>query len=109
MYVGTEVIGICFEVIKEEYREKVKEMVSKHHEVVEITKEQIMDFCGNSLEVVNKDGDLMLVMSKRAYDAYNKEQIAALNKFYKKFIYADLSVIEKFGGGSARCMLSELF
>ena len=109
MYVGTEVIGICFEVIKEEYREKVKEMVSKHHEVVEITKEQIMDFCGNSLEVINNDGDLMLIMSKRAYDAYNKEQIAALNKFYKKFIYADLSIIEKFGGGSARCMLSELF
>ena len=109
MYVGTEVISICFEVIKEEHREKVKEMVSKYHEVVEITKEQIMDFCGNSLEVVNNDGDLMLVMSKRAYDAYNKEQIAALNKFYKKFIYADLSIIEKFGGGSARCMMSELF
>ena len=109
MYVGTEVIGICFEVIKKEYRKKVKEMVSKYHEVIEITKEQIVDFCGNSLEVLNNDGDLMLVMSKRAYGAYNKEQIAALKKFYKKFIYADLSVIEKFGGGSARCMLSELF
>lgn len=109
MYVGTEVIGICFEVIKEEHREKVREMVNKHHEVIEITKEQIMDFCGNCLEVKNSEGDLMLVMSKRAYDAYNKEQIAALNKFFRKFIYADLSVIERFGGGSARCMLSELF
>tara|TARA_X000000368_G_scaffold417788_1_gene415198 strand:- start:1990 stop:2889 length:900 start_codon:yes stop_codon:yes gene_type:complete len=109
MYVGTEVIGICFEVIKEEHRGKVREMVNKHHEVIEITKEQIMDFCGNSLEVKNSEGDLMLVMSKRAYDAYKKEQIAALNKFYRKFIYADLSVIERFGGGSARCMLSELF
>ena len=68
-----------------------------------------MDFCGNCLEVKNSEGDLMLVMSKRAYDAYNKEQIAALNKFFRKFIYADLSVIERFGGGSARCMLSELF
>jgi len=109
MYVGTNVIGICFEVIKEEYRDKVKEMARKHHEVVEITKEQIINFCGNSLEVVDNHGNQMLVMSKRAYDAYSKEQIAALNKFYKKFIYADLSVIERFGGGSARCMLSELF
>ena len=109
MYVGTRVIGVCFEVIKERYRDKVKEMVSRYHEVIEISKEQIMNFCGNSLEVVNKDGEQMLVMSKRAFDSYNKEQIAALNKFYKKFIYADLSVIERFGGGSARCMLCELF
>ncbi len=109
MYVGTEVIGICFEVIKEEYREKVKEMANRHHEVVEITKDQIMNFCGNCLEVCDNNGNLMLVMSKRAYGSYSQEQITKLNKFYKKFIYTDLSTIEKFGGGSARCMLSELF
>ena len=109
MFVGTDVIGICYEVIKSEYRELLKEKVSKYHTVMEISKEQILDFCGNALEAKDKEGNLYLIMSSRAYDALNHDQLNILNNFYKKIIHSDLPTIEKYGGGSARCMLSELF
>ena len=44
MYVGTSLIGICYEVIKEEYRDMVKEHIEKYHDVLEITKDQVLDF-----------------------------------------------------------------
>ena len=109
MFVGTDVIGICYEVIKSEYRELLKEKVSKYHTVMEISKEQILDFCGNALEAKDKEGNLYLIMSSRAYDALNHDQLNILIIFYKKIIHSDLPTIEKYGGGSARCMLSELF
>ncbi|MDA7735314.1 arginine deiminase-related protein [Gammaproteobacteria bacterium] len=109
MFVGTDVIGICYEVIKSEYRELLKEKVSKYHSVMEISKEQILDFCGNALEAKDKEGNLYLIMSSRAHDALNHDQLNILNTFYKKIIHSDLPTIEKYGGGSARCMLSELF
>ena len=109
MFVGTDVIGICYEVIKSEYRKLLKEKVSKYHTVMEISKEQILDFCGNALEAKDKEGNLYLIMSSRAHDALNHDQLNILNTFYKKIIHSDLPTIEKYGGGSARCMLSELF
>ncbi|MDA8865452.1 arginine deiminase-related protein [Gammaproteobacteria bacterium] len=109
MFVGTDVIGICYEVIKSEYRELLKEKVSKYHTVMEISKEQILDFCGNALEAKDKEENLYLIMSSRAHDALNHDQLNILNTFYKKIIHSDLPTIEKYGGGSARCMLSELF
>ena len=109
MFVGTDVIGICYEVIKSEYRELLKEKVSKYHTVMEISKEQILDFCGNALEAKDKEGNLYLIMSSRAHAALNHDQLNILNTFYKKIIHSDLPTIEKYGGGSARCMLSELF
>ncbi|MDA7709966.1 arginine deiminase-related protein [Gammaproteobacteria bacterium] len=109
MFVGTDVIGICYEVIKSEYRELLKEKVSKYHTVMEISKEQILDFCGNALEAKDKEGNLYLIMSSKAHDALNHDQLNILNTFYKKIIHSDLPTIEKYGGGSARCMLSELF
>jgi len=109
MFVGTDVIGICYEVIKSEYRELLKEKVSKYHTVMEISKEQILDFCGNALEAKDKEGNLYLIMSSRAHDALNHDQLNILNTFYKKIIHSDLPTIEKYGGGSASCMLSELF
>jgi hypothetical protein len=48
-------------------------------------------------------------MSSRAFAAYSEEQKSTLGKYYKEIIHADLPTIEKYGGGSARCMLNELF
>ena len=48
-------------------------------------------------------------MSSRAFEAYTKEQKAKLETYYKEIIHTDLKTIEKYGGGSARCMLNELF
>jgi len=53
MYVGQKIIGICFDVILPKYRQMVKEKVSRFHDVYEIEENQILDFCGNSLEARN--------------------------------------------------------
>jgi hypothetical protein len=109
MYAGQKVIGICFEVILPEYRDLVKSKVSRFHDVFEITENQIQDFCGNALEAKNDDDEYFLIMSSRAFAAYSEEQKSTLGKYYKEIIHADLPTIEKYGGGSARCMLNELF
>lgn len=109
MYVGQKVIGICLDVILPEYRDMVRSKVSKYHDVFEIKKDQILDFCGNALEAKNTEGEYFLIMSSRAFNAYSINQKTILAKYYKNIIHSDLKTIEKFGGGSARCMLNELF
>lgn len=109
MYVGTNLIGICFDVIKPEHREYVKENVHRFHEVLELSSEQIEDFCGNAIEAKNNNGELFIILSSRAYEALENDQKDILLKHYKEIIHSDISTIEKYGGGSARCMLTELF
>ena len=109
MYVGTSAIGICLDVIKPDYRDYVREKVNKHHEIIEIHKEQLLDFCGNCLEIPNKNGELLLAMSTRAFNGYSEEQKLEINRHFSKIVHSDIPTIEKFGGGSARCMIAELF
>ena len=109
MYVGQKVIGICFDVILPEYRDMVREKVSRYHDIFEINENQIMDFCGNSLEAHNESNEFFLIMSSRAHNALTDTQKNHLLKYYKAIIHSDLNTIEKYGGGSARCMLNELF
>ena len=109
MYVGTEIIGICFDVIKPEHLDYVKEKVNQYHQVVELSADQIKSFCGNAIEAQNEDGELFLIISSTAYKALNQTQLDKLLSSYKDIIHSDIPTIEKYGGGSARCMLTELF
>ena len=109
MYVGTDIIGICLDVIKPEHREFVREKVNQYHDVLELSAEQIQDFCGNAIEAKNDKGELFLIISTRAYEALNQNQIKKLLESYREIIHSDIPTIEKYGGGSARCMLTELF
>ena len=109
MYVGTEIIGICFDVIKPEHLDYVKEKVNQYHQVIELSDDQIKSFCGNAIEAQNEDGELFLIISSTAYEALNQTQLDKLLSSYKEIIHSDIPTIEKYGGGSARCMLTELF
>ena len=109
MFVGTDIIGICFDVIKAEHRDYVKEKVNTFHKVIELTSEQIKNFCGNAIEAKNDKNELFLIISTRAYKALNQNQIKKLLESYTEIIHSDIPTIEKYGGGSARCMLTELF
>ena len=109
MYVGTDIIGICFDVIKKEHVDYVRDKVNAHHEVVELTSEQIQNFSGNAIEAKNEAGELFLIISSRGLNALNDDQVNKLLKSYKEIIHSDIPTIEKYGGGSARCMLTELF
>lgn len=90
-------------------RELIVESLSKcHKEIIEISEEQVHSFAGNMLEVQNNQGKRFLVMSKCAYDSLTSTQIHRIQK-YAEILYADLHTIEQNGGGSARCMMAEVF
>lgn len=78
------------------------------HEVVDISFPQLEQYCGNVLEVRNKAGQLFLVMSASALANFTPEQISVLSHD-KMLLSSDLSAIQEVGGGSARCMLAEIF
>jgi len=106
LWIGTNLVGICSECLK---TPGVVEHVGKHRDVVEFTNEQMGNFAGNALELVGRDGEHMLVMSKGAYAMLRDDQKDFIGKHYKTVIQPDLPTIEKYGGGSARCMILELF
>jgi hypothetical protein len=59
------------------------------------------------LEVKNKQGENLIVMSQSAFEALDQSQKSRLEK-YGNLIYADINTIETNGGGSARCMMAEV-
>ena len=110
MCVADKFVVICLDCIDDELeRGKVVEAIKgSGKEIIEISEEQMQQFAGNMLQVQNKEGKKFLVMSQTAYQSLTPEQVAAIEK-YCEIIYSDLNTIEVNGGGSARCMLAEVF
>ena len=110
MCVADQFVVICLDCIDDELeREKVQEVIkSSGKEIIEISEDQLQQFAGNMLQVQNSEGKKFLVMSQTAYQSLNPEQINSIEK-YCEIIYSDLNTIEVNGGGSARCMLAEVF
>lgn len=110
MCVADQFVVICLDCIDDELeRSKVIETIKNSgKEIIEISEEQMQQFAGNMLQVQNKDGQKFLVMSETAYRSLTPEQISNIEK-YCEIIYSDLHTIEVNGGGSARCMLAEVF
>jgi len=110
MYIGSEMAGICAEcIVDTDVRARVLSRLRETHEVVEFSMAQLQANCCNALEVVGTDGEEILTFSKAAHDALNADQLAVMRKYYNTIITPDLSTLEKYGGGSARCMLMEMF
>ena len=110
MCVAKQFVVICLDCIDDEMeREKVQEVIkSTNKEVIEISEDQMQQFAGNMLQVQNQEGTPFLVMSETAYKSLTTKQIEKIES-YCESIYADLNTIEVNGGGSARCMLAEVF
>lgn len=110
MCVADQFVVICLDCIDDE-TERVKvvnAIVNSGKEIIEISESQMQQFAGNMLQVQNSDGKKFLVMSQSAYQSLTPEQILNIEK-YSEIIYSDLETIETNGGGSARCMLAEVF
>lgn len=107
MSVGDQFMVVCFDCIpNEEERHIIKQSTSK--EIVEISLAQLHHFAGNMLELINKDDEHILIMSSRAYQSLTAQQITKLEK-YARIVHTPLTTIENLGGGSARCMIAEIF
>lgn len=112
MAIGTNVVVICSESIRdEEQRKKIIQSLTANNQrnLLEITLEQMNHFAGNMLELQNERGEYFLVMSKAAYDILTDEQRQIIEQSNTKLLYFDVPTIEQCGGGSVRCMIAENF
>ena len=110
MCVADKYVVICLDSISNiNEREAVIDTITKtSKEIITIFVDQMNRFAGNMLQLQNRKGDKILVMSQQAYDALSYQQISRLEK-YNRIVSAGLDSIEMNGGGSARCMIAEVF
>jgi hypothetical protein len=109
MCIGSKFAVVCLDSITDEDEKNAIVTILKltHKEIITISFNQMNNFAGNMLEVKNKDGENLIVMSQSAFNALDQSQKSELNK-YGKLVYADIKTIESNGGGSARCMMAEV-
>ncbi len=110
MTVGETFVVICLETVRDEdEREMLLEKFEETNKVViEISLAQMMEFAGNMLQVRNSNGETFLVMSARAYQSLTEEQVTKIQT-HTQILYSPIPTIENYGGGSARCMMAEIF
>ncbi len=110
MAVGTDMVVLCTECIEDaSQRKKVVEKIkSTGKELIEISRDQVLQFAGNMLEVRGENDQAILVMSEAAFQSLTPSQISKISEFVEIFS-VPLPIIERYGGGSARCMMAEIF
>jgi len=110
MCVADQYVVICLDSIpaKEEKNKVMNSITKTGKEIIAISFEQMNHFAGNMLQVQNKDGEKLLVMSTQAYQSLTNNQLQQLNAC-NPIIHFGLNTIEQNGGGSARCMMAEVF
>lgn len=109
MFIGQKFAGICADNILSSDRDRVLSRLSKTHDIVQFSKEQLIHFCGNALEVKGYNNRPFLVMSQGAHSALDKSQKERVLTHVDAIISADIRTIEAYGGGSARCLMMEMF
>lgn len=110
MCIGDTFAVICADCIddKKERKMVLDSLKGDEKDIILITEDQVNNFAGNMLEVKANDGKRYLVMSSSAYHSLTKKQIAQLEQ-HVTILHSSLDTIEACGGGSARCMMAEIF
>lgn len=110
MCMGNKYAVVALEAISNRNeRKKIEdELTDSGKEIVEISASQMNRFCGNMLLLKSGSDEKVLVMSQSAYSAFDETQISTLTK-YNKPVVIPVPTIEKYGGGSVRCMMAEIF
>ena len=101
---------ICLDTIddKKERKKLIASLKEDGKEIISITEAQMHNFAGNMLQVKGAFDKKYLVMSASAHKSLNTKQIDAIEK-HCEILSSDLETIETLGGGSARCMMAEVF
>ena len=110
MCLGTSFAVICADCIddKQERKMVLEQLKKSGKEVILISEAQVNSFAGNMLEVRGKDNSNYLVMSAAAHGSLTADQVQKLEK-HATILSSSLDTIEACGGGSARCMMAEIF
>ncbi|PIA81883.1 amidinotransferase [Gaetbulibacter sp. 4G1] len=110
MCLGETFAVICLDSIddKKERKNLINHLKENDKEIIDITEAQVNNFAGNMLQVKGVNDELYLIMSQAAYNSLTESQIERLEK-HTKIMSSSLDTIEACGGGSARCMMAEVF
>lgn len=110
MALGENFAIICADTIdnKKERKIVLDHLSHDGKEIIRISEQQMHYFAGNMLQVMGAKNKRYLVMSSAAFNSLTQEQIIAINK-HCEIIHSSLETIETCGGGSARCMMAEVF
>lgn len=110
MCVADDYVIICLDCIPNETEKQalLDSFRKTGKEIIPISYDQVNHFAGNMLQVHNLAGEKWLVMSSQAYHSLTAGQIALIEK-YNPILHSDIKTIETNGGGSARCMMAEIF
>ena len=110
MCVADEFAIICLDCIddKKERNNVKRHLKEDGKEIIEITESQIHEFAGNMLQLKGTNDKKYLVMSTTAYKSLTRDQIRRIEK-HCEILSSDINTIETCGGGSARCMMAEVF
>lgn len=110
MSVGQAFAVVCLEAIDDlTGRDGLRvSLEASGKEIIDITEAQAEQFAGNILQLLTKNGNPVLVMSSSAYQSYSPHQRNKLAK-HGQIVHSPIDTIERLGGGSARCMLAEVF
>ncbi len=109
MAIASRVAIVCLDCLPDQTeRTSLKDSLGENYAVVEITDEQVQSFAGNMLALKNRNGEELMVMSSRALKSLTNEQKNEIEK-YCRIVAAPIHTIEDIGGGSARCMIAEIF
>jgi len=110
MCLGDSYVVICLDTVPDEKSriQLIHSFEETGKEVIDINFHQMEHFAGNMIEVLSQDQEPVLIMSENAFLSLGKKQKKSLSK-YADIVYAPLQTIEKYGGGSARCMISGIF
>jgi hypothetical protein len=110
MCLGETFAVICLSSIddKKERRNVIDHLKEDGKDIIDITEAQVNNFAGNMLQVKGRNDERYLVMSQVAYNSLTASQIERLKK-HTNILSSSLDIIEACGGGSARCMMAEVF
>jgi hypothetical protein len=110
MCVADRYVVICLESIASPTeQQKVSDIILKSgKEIIPISLKQMNHFAGNMLQVENIQGEKLLIMSTQAFESLSEEQLEKL-KTFNRIIHSSINTIETNGGGSARCMMAEIY
>lgn len=110
MCLGETFAVVCLSSIddKKERKNVISHLKENSKEIIDITEAQVNNFAGNMLQVKGGNDARYLIMSQAAYDALTASQIESLER-HTKILSSSLNTIEACGGGSARCMMAEVF
>ncbi len=110
MAIGIDFVIICLDSIPDLIeKEKLKEQFAEtNKKIITISLDQMAQFAGNMLQVKNTEDKSFLVMSTQAFNSLNKDQIQQIEA-HTNILHSDIRTIETYGGGSARCMIAEVF